>query len=75
VAGQPVRYPEIENQRFTEAISHAGYPAITVPCGFTPDGLPVGLQIAAGHGADARVLQAAAVFEAACPWADRRPLA
>jgi len=50
-----------------------GQPAITVPCGFTSDGLPVGLQIVGRRHADAAVLRAAAAFEAARPWADRRP--
>lgn len=48
-------------------------PAATVPCGFTPDGLPAGLQIAAGRFQDLRVLQAARAFEQVRPWAHRRP--
>lgn len=48
-------------------------PAATCPCGFTPDGRPVGLQIVAGRHRDLRVLQAARAFEEARPWADRRP--
>ncbi len=43
------------------------HPAITVPCGLSEDGLPIGLQIVAGHYRDARVLAAAAAFEAAQP--------
>jgi Asp-tRNA(Asn)/Glu-tRNA(Gln) amidotransferase A subunit family amidase len=50
-----------------------GQPAATVPCGFTREGLPVGLQIAGRHHADATVLRAAAGFEALQPWAGRRP--
>jgi Asp-tRNA(Asn)/Glu-tRNA(Gln) amidotransferase A subunit family amidase len=73
VAGQEVRLPGLQNQRYTEAISHAGYPAITVPAGWTRDGLPVGLQIAGHHAADAAVLIAAAAFEEARPWTNRRP--
>lgn len=48
-------------------------PAATVPCGFTPEGLPVGLQIAAGRFRDLRVLQAARAFEQHRPWAQHRP--
>jgi len=57
----------------TFAFNFSAYPAITVPCGFTDEGLPVGLQIVAGWQQDARVLTAAAAFEGAFPWADRRP--
>jgi aspartyl-tRNA(Asn)/glutamyl-tRNA(Gln) amidotransferase subunit A len=48
-------------------------PAATCPCGFTPAGLPVGLQIVAGRLQDLRVLQAARAFEQARPWAQARP--
>ncbi|UGS37371.1 amidase [Capillimicrobium parvum] len=50
-----------------------GTPAITVPAGFTGDGRPVGLQLAGGLHADREVLQAAASFERARPWADKWP--
>lgn len=73
VDGYKIADPLLENQLLTEAISHAGYPAITIPAGFTSDGLPVGLQIAAGHGQDAAVLRAAAAVEARYPWAQHRP--
>ncbi len=46
-------------------ISVTGCPAISVPAGTTPDGLPVGVQIVAPHGADRRLLGIAAAFEAA----------
>ena len=48
-------------------------PAATCPCGYTAEGLPVGLQIVAGRFQDLRVLQAARAFEQARPWAPRRP--
>ncbi len=46
-------------------ITVTGCPAISVPAGFTPSGLPVGVQIVAPHGADRRLLEVAAAFEAA----------
>jgi amidase len=46
-------------------ISIVGNPAISVPCGFTPEGLPVGLQIVARHQDDFGVLQIAHAFECA----------
>jgi aspartyl-tRNA(Asn)/glutamyl-tRNA(Gln) amidotransferase subunit A len=49
-------------------------PAASVPCGFTADGLPVGLQIVGKRFDDLGVLQASAAFEAIQPWADRRPV-
>jgi amidase len=46
-------------------ISIVGNPAISVPCGFTPEGLPVGLQIVARHRDDWGLLQMAHAFEQA----------
>jgi amidase len=48
-------------------------PAISVPAGFTPDGLPVGLQIVGRHRADFDVLQFAHMFEQATGVGRRRP--
>ena len=53
------------------AITLTGLPAISVPCGFTREGLPVGLQIVRRRRQEAAVL--AAAFERAAPWADRIP--
>ena len=58
---------------FTFPFNLTGQPAASVPAGFTDDGLPVGLQIVGRRHADASVLAAAAAFETACPWSDRRP--
>jgi aspartyl-tRNA(Asn)/glutamyl-tRNA(Gln) amidotransferase subunit A len=48
-------------------------PAVSVPCGFTAAGLPVGLQIVGRPRDDGAVLRAAANFERARPWFGRRP--
>jgi Asp-tRNA(Asn)/Glu-tRNA(Gln) amidotransferase A subunit family amidase len=57
----------------TYGISVTGLPAISVPCGFTQGGLPVGLQIVGRRRQEAAVLTAAAAFERAAPWSDRIP--
>ncbi len=58
---------------FSYPFNMAWNPAATVPCGFTREGLPVGLQIVGRRFDDLGVLQAAASFERALPWADKRP--
>lgn len=55
------------------AITVTGCPALSVPCGFTPDGLPVGLQIVGRPHADVAVLQLAHAFEQATRFYQRRP--
>jgi Asp-tRNA(Asn)/Glu-tRNA(Gln) amidotransferase A subunit family amidase len=50
---------------FTGPFNVTGDPAIVVPCGFTAEGLPVGLQLSAPRGADMALLAAALVVEAA----------
>ena len=57
----------------TYGITLTSLPAISVPCGFTRSGLPVGLQIVGRRRQEAAVLQAAAAFEAAAPWAGHIP--
>jgi amidase len=54
-------------------ITVLGGPAISVPCGFTSDGLPVGLQIVGRRGDDAGVLALARSFEGATRMGERRP--
>jgi aspartyl-tRNA(Asn)/glutamyl-tRNA(Gln) amidotransferase subunit A len=48
---------------FTYPFNLSGHPAVTVPCGLTADGLPVGLQLVGRWHSDALVLRAAAAFE------------
>ena len=57
---------------FSYPFNLTGQPAATCPCGFTPAGLPVGLQIVAGRLRDRLILQASRAFEIARPWHARR---
>ena len=58
---------------FTLPFNFTGQPAASVPCGFTKEGLPVGLQIIGRRFADQTVLNASAAFEEARPWRDYKP--
>jgi Asp-tRNA(Asn)/Glu-tRNA(Gln) amidotransferase A subunit family amidase len=71
IAGQEVS--RLGWMPFTYPFNLTGQPAASVPAGWTADGVPVGLQIVGRRHAERTVLAAAAAFEAACPWQDRRP--
>lgn len=71
IAGQKISW--INWTPFTYPFNLTGQPAATVPCGWTQDGLPVGLQIVSRRYDEATVLRASAAFERAKPWADKRP--
>lgn len=58
---------------FTWPFNLSGNPAATIPCGFTPEGLPVGLQVVGRRYAEGDVLQFCAALEALMPWAQRLP--
>ena len=59
--------------RFTAPFNLAGLPALSIPCGFTKEELPIGLQIVARAWADSKVLNAGYAFEQATNWHERRP--
>lgn len=59
--------------RFTSAFNLTGLPALSVPCGFSKTGLPIGLQIVSKYWAEAKVLQAGHAFEQASDWHNRHP--
>ncbi len=72
VNGKPVG-KAMQRSHLTYAFSVLGLPAISIPCGFTRAGLPVGLQIVGKRRGEVAVLRAAAAFEAAQPWSGRVP--
>jgi aspartyl-tRNA(Asn)/glutamyl-tRNA(Gln) amidotransferase subunit A len=57
----------------TAAFDIYGLPTISVPCGFSSSGLPIGLQISGNHFAEATVLSLAHAYEQATAWHTRRP--
>lgn len=59
--------------RFNRPSNLTGLPAISVPCGFTSGGLPIGLQIIGRSFDEANVLRLAAAFERRTEWHTRRP--
>lgn len=72
VAGVPMQ-TYIDWMATCYAISCLGTPAISVPCGFSPDGLPVGLQLVAPPNRELDLLALARAFESATRHGERRP--
>lgn len=71
VAGRPVG--RFDWTPFTYPFNLTGQPALVLPAGWSAGGLPVGLQIVGRLHDEVTVLRAGAAFEAAQPWAGRRP--
>jgi amidase len=72
VAGQPM-HTYLDWMRSAYFVSATGCPALGVPAGFTPAGLPVGVQLVGPHRADLAVLRAGHAFEQATNHGRRRP--
>jgi len=58
---------------FTISANLAGIPGISVPCGFTAAGLPIGVQFLAGHFEEGKLLQVASAYEKSAAIEKRRP--
>ena len=79
----PIAAPTIEGNdaveqagrltRFTAPFNLAGLPALSMPCGFTKAGLPIGMQVVARAWADAKPLNAGYAFEQVTEWHKQRP--
>lgn len=71
--------PEAEGRRiasfipYTAQFNMTGQPAVSLPLHWTPDDLPVGVQLAAGYGREDILVRVASQLEQAAPWADRLP--
>ncbi len=84
VPSTPIAAPTIEGNdaveqagrltRFTAPFNLAGLPALSIPCGFTKDGLPIGLQIVSRAWGDAKALNAGYAFEQATEWHKRKAI-
>jgi aspartyl-tRNA(Asn)/glutamyl-tRNA(Gln) amidotransferase subunit A len=61
------------NDAFTIPGNLSGIPGVSVPCGFSAAGLPIGLQVLGRPLDEARVLRAAYAYEQATSWRSRRP--
>jgi aspartyl-tRNA(Asn)/glutamyl-tRNA(Gln) amidotransferase subunit A len=72
VGGQPIHIFSLW-VGLTVPFDLTGSPAISVPCGFSTEGLPIGLQIAGRAWDEATILRIAAAYERATPWHERHP--
>jgi len=80
IVAAPPATPENTNAALGGTLLHntypfnlCGFPALSVPCGFSPDGLPIGLQIIGRPDDEAAVLRLGHAYEEATPWHNVRP--
>ncbi len=60
-------------QPFTFPFNFTGHPAASIPCGWTSDNLPIGMQIVGKRFQELLILQVSKAFEEIAPWQDRKP--
>lgn len=58
---------------YTHPFNMSGHPAASIPCGWSSDGLPIGIQIVGKRHDDLTVLQVSQAFEEIAPWQDKKP--
>jgi len=58
---------------FTISVNLAGVPGISLPCGFTSNNLPIGLQLIGKHFDEESILKVAYAYEQSTDWHKRRP--
>ena len=64
---------DLERRRYTSPAALAGLPAISVPCGFTEDGLPIGLQLIGRPFAEGALMEIARAYERSAGWETSAP--
>ena len=79
ITAPPIEGPDAVEQarlltRYTAPFNLTGLPAISLPCGFDHDGLPIGLQITSGPWEETKVLRAAYAYENATEWHKSHPV-
>lgn len=72
-APDQIRRKELRLLRNTRPFNTLGLPAISIPCGFSKSGLPIGLQIAGAPGSEAKVMSLARSYELESQWHKKRP--
>ena len=70
----PVPDESVVRPRFTYPFNFSNSPTLTLPCGFTADGVPIALQLAGPHFSEATLLRAGHEFEQSTAWHTRVPL-
>ena len=60
-------------RNYTVPLNYPGVPALTVPCGFDGQGLPIGIQLVGRHWAEGTLLAVAHTYQQATDWHRRRP--
>ena len=71
--GDDARHAGYNQSNLLRFPSMLGLPGCSLPCGMSPEGLPIGLQLIGAWFADQTVLNAAAAFQSATDWHSRRP--
>ena len=74
IDGKDVSKQPLAWQHYTYPFNLSGHPAASIPCGWSKEGLPIGMQIIGKRLDDLTVLQVSKAFEEIAPWQEKRPV-